>query len=248
VIEIAHFELFGRLKKKPSVPGHPPAQNSSVSSPAAIAHSLVPKILQMADSGMAEGEIVSHLKAEGYAFEEIDAALAEALKSGVSGRPPQAETFHPPQPELHAPSLQQQILPPHQLTQDEIIEKKFEEIEEITEALVDEKMEKIMQKVVLNKDIMNALKEKLEALTKAVTSTQETITSIKKQMEENRNETEAKFTEIDPRMNSLEKAFRDVVPSIVDSIRELKEIVHGHIDSSVPMNETKEQKFDEYHR
>src|SRR3989338_8895298 len=110
---MVHFELFGRLKKKKqfyqeaqpisrpllvSMPSPPVAQSQARAMPGmpilpkqpaapTAPQQAVVRVLELSNQGMSEADIISTLQTEGFTFEEIDAALTEALKSEVSGEP-----------------------------------------------------------------------------------------------------------------------------------------------------------------
>lgn len=250
--------------KKKAAPVQQPMSQPQISMPTAVPmkQAATPiaasRALELSRQGLSEADIISAMQAEGYGFEEIDAALNEALKTEVSGPQQEGEQDYGLRKGFDFTNMQassaretlaplpQEGLQAMQLTPEEIINRKFEELEEMLESLIEEKVGKTMDAISLQKDKLQNLELKLKDIDESLENFQKSVDSVKKQMDDTKNEIDVKLSEFEPRLNSLEKAFKDVIPNIVDSMRELKEIVHGHVEASdKPQTGT---QFSEYHR
>ncbi len=266
---MAHFELFGRLKKKKPAYGPMPTAGQSieqampspqqVQQPRIQEHAIAtPRAIELINQGLPESDVITALQNEGYSFEEIDSALNEALKSQVTSGQNQADEYtmkkgfdfnsQPPSAsrETLAP-LPQEGYNQVQVTPEEIINRKFEDIQEMVESLLEDEVGKVMDTVSSSKEKLQQLETRLKAMENSVIDVKKSIDSVKKQLDDTKNDVESKVSEIDPRLNSLEKAFREVIPNIVDSMREIKEIVHGHIEESSKGKGQDSQEFKGYH-
>ena len=244
------FKLFGRLKNNPVSPSisntnsADPFSMSALAQPPQVLNQLSqpspgnspqsstnpnsslntsaqdPKklIMEYSSRGMPESEIIKNLKTNGFTFEQIDSALSGALKSKVDNRPitsngvlrqsgnePHLETFHTPKkPE---PVLQQDT-------------PSSDELEAMVERVVEDRVTSLKSLISNLENSIDNIKSEINDLDKSIrlleNKTDEKVASINTDFQRFRVETE----NIEPRINSIEKAFKDTVPSLVEDVRE----------------------------
>ncbi|MEA3342728.1 MAG: hypothetical protein U9Q92_01045 [archaeon] len=103
-----------------------------------------------------------------------------------------------------------------------------ENIYEVVESVVNERV--------------NSLKSDIKEIDAQIKSIQQIISEFKSEVQEQQDAWRKEFgsthesikdntsniMDIEPRVAGLEKAFKDIVPNLVDSVREVKELVSGH--------------------
>jgi len=203
------------------------------------------RVREMASRGFSEPEMIDVLRREGYSALEIDNALSDALKIGVN-----PEHQPTPQPQPVQQQIQKQNIPQQNLelpTWDEISRQsprsEPEQLPQIPETSlpdeyyteypneeyidfaiqtrmgeIDDRMKdfKTMNENVEKK--MDDLKTQLSQLSKLEGGGDKEI----KSRLEGLNET---ITDLDGRMSGLEKAFKDTLPALIESVRNLSELV-----------------------
>ena len=178
------------------------------------------RVRELSDKGFSEPEIIDVLRREGFSAEEIDRALTQVLELKVSGQPePQQNLpiFGQPQqpqiPQIPEPSLQYPQGAEGYGT------------EELVESIINERMMDVDQKLAefnmknadLERNISN-LHHQLSIITKSRSQAEQTIITKLDSMKDS-------MVEVDGRMSSLEKAFKDALPALIESVRALTDLV-----------------------
>jgi DNA-binding transcriptional MerR regulator len=201
--------------------------------------SVLSRIEELSSRGLSEIEIIDTLRKEGYSPDEIDKGLTEALKKGVTAlrAPPlpkeEPKKLPPPPPEppklpaslpapLELPSEPMPQVPEFSVQQDYFYPEYS--TEEYIDYVVKEKTEEINKKInefmLKQKELESkilSLHEKLSEVSQAKASEQQLIgtkiDSLKDLIEE-----------MNVRLESLEKAFKETLPALIESIRALSEL------------------------
>jgi len=99
-------------------------------------------------------------------------------------------------------------------------------LEEVVEAVLEERLKEFLQK-------LSELEMKIKTLETGFEGVNEKIENIKKTHESDINSIKNTISDINERINKLEpklsgfeKAFKDIVPELVDEVKELKEIIN----------------------
>jgi len=178
------------------------------------------RVKELSDKGFSEPEIIDVLRKEGFSAEEIDRALTQALELKISGQPePQTAlpTFGqpqaPPMPQIPEPSLQYP-----QATEEYGTEELVESIVRERMADVDEKLAEFrVRNADLERNLSN-LHHQLSILTKGTSQTEQSIIAKLDSLKDS-------LIDINARMSSLEKAFKDALPALIESVRSLTDLV-----------------------
>lgn len=102
-------------------------------------------------------------------------------------------------------------------------------IYEIVESVVDERVNSVRGEI---KEIDEQIKGIQKILSEFKSEVQEEQDSRRKELgstHESIKDNTAKIIDLEPRVLGLERAFKDIVPNLVDSVREIKEYVAGHV-------------------
>ncbi len=218
------FELFGRLKKHNAAPTTQPMRAPPVD-----------KVKEYVAAGMPEAEIIKTLKSSGYSFREIDAALNNALKTGVGAETynedaslqestPAADTV---EPLTEIPEENKIVAPQVFAGDDEGSEKiNVEELEEVVNSIADEKMRAFKIDIEKSANSVLVFAEKLNSVSNGLDSIKTTWEKSNADTEKKLGEFHAKLDDFEPKILGLERAFKDIMPNLVDSVREVKEAIH----------------------
>jgi len=183
------------------------------------------RVRELANKGFSEPEIIEILRKEGYRPEEIDKALTESLKMTVSPpKPPEEE-----KPRL--PTLEE-LVPPKKEEKPEVPETSLPQeyyeypIEDYIDTLiqariseVDEKLKEFSIKYGEMEKRLSSINEQLNELIKARPAEQQQLIQKIENIVESINE-------LSIRLGNLEKAFKEALPALIESVRALSDIVH----------------------
>jgi len=191
------------------------------------------RVRELSAKGFSEPEMIDVLRKEGFGAEEIDRALTQALKIGVTGEPegptalPTIENLQsmqtlPQQPlaegESQMPQIPEQSLQYPQYPESYGTEELIESIVQERMGEIDQKFNEFMAKQAnLERNISN-LHHQLSILSEGKTQTEQSIISKIDSFKDT-------LTDINGRMSGLEKAFKDALPALIESVRSLTDLV-----------------------
>ena len=178
------------------------------------------RVRELSDKGFSEPEIIDVLRKEGFSAEEIDRALTQVLELKISGQPEQQTGlpgFGQPQ-QMQAPQIPEPSLQYSQASEGY-------GTEELVESIVNERMVDVNQELAefkikhadLERNISN-LHHQLSIITKGRSQAEQTILMKLDSMKDS-------MTDMNARLSSLEKAFKDALPALIESVRALTDLV-----------------------
>jgi len=190
------------------------------------------RVRDLSGKGFSEPEIIDVLRKEGYGADEIDRALTQALKIGVTGgsaRPaglPTLEDIQPQQAPFGAPTEVMPQMPERSLTYPQTYPTGGYGAEELVESIVHERMTEVDHKLnefreryaILERKISD-LHHQLSILTKGRSEAEEKILNKIESFKESLND-------MNSSVSSLDKAFKDALPALIESVRALSDLVH----------------------
>jgi len=190
----------------------------------------VDRVKELASKGFSEPDMIDVLRKEGFNPEEIDRALTESLKMGVAGMAPPMEA---PRPAEQAPILPEMEMPQAQMPAPTMPETSLPQnyyqqqypTEEYVDYLVRERMGGVDEKI----NEFSIRYEELEKRMQTVWDQLNTIASGRsteqQQILQKLDTFKEMLVESDARMGSLEKAFRETLPALIESVRALSDLV-----------------------
>lgn len=202
------------------------------------------RIKELSSKGFSEPEMIDILRKEGFSPEEIDKGLTEALKSGVIGPQKPTETPTPvatPAPTAPTPSYTEPVETPKLPTLEELTPKATEPVipqtslpaaysegyspEEYLDyvlrermAEIDDRISEFMRKYGEVEKKMAEIHEQLSLLSKARVTEEQLLMSKIDSFRES-------IDDVSARINSLEKAFKETLPALIESVRALSDLV-----------------------
>ncbi|MEM5836441.1 MAG: hypothetical protein QXR09_01740 [Candidatus Aenigmatarchaeota archaeon] len=195
----------------------------------------VERIKELSSKGFSEVEIIDILRKEGYSPEEIDAGLTEALKMGVSGiSPPGEGPVSLPKLEDLQPKQTQLEIPETSLPQDysyyttplyALHSEQSYPTEDYIEFIVKEKTAELNDKL---KEFMikySELEKKFAEIHQQLNELMRAKTSGEQLVLARLDEVKSVLTDMETRIAGLEKAFKDALPALIESVRALSDVV-----------------------
>ncbi len=224
------FKLFGRLKKEePAKPAYDFSNDLSIGGNQQQSSSSRPlpedRVTSLLSQGLSEPEMIRVLKEEGYSFQEIDSGITNVLKQRVSENPSAIDMpFQGAPMEDLSPVFRPN---PADVMRSDIEQRSkaqvMEEMEEVIETLIEEKFSSVLKELESMDNKVMDLKEKFNDINGKIASLESQEKGIGVSEAEKINAINVREDMIEPRITSLEKAFKDIIPNLVDSIRELRE-------------------------
>ncbi len=197
----------------------------------------IEEVQRMRERGLSDREITNELKRRGFSFEEIERALLQTLKSavGTSQAPKGTEIPRTPPPEEKRTMTIEDIYAsegeeaPVETPESDVLALPTEElqpevtIEELVEGVVNEKWEAFERE-------MKELREEQSSLMRGLKELEAKLAELGSEREEGEvkrklDELESKFADLEARINALEKAFKQFLPSLVENVRELTNLI-----------------------
>ncbi|MCD6483294.1 MAG: hypothetical protein J7K83_03450 [Candidatus Aenigmarchaeota archaeon] len=207
------------------------------------------KVKELFSKGFSEVEIIDILRKEGFSPEEVDKALTEALKSEINkvklptkkdieesvkeeAKPSQPLTQQPDQQTQPVQQATQQIQQPQSVqpvnpVQQEVAEEEYAYVtpEEYVEYLIREKMQdlntRLMEFNMKYKELENRIADLTERLDNFWKSREDEYQSILRRIETLKDS----LDEMNTRIATLERAFKETFPSLIEGIKLLSEVV-----------------------
>ncbi|MDI6798959.1 MAG: hypothetical protein QMD12_03140 [Candidatus Aenigmarchaeota archaeon] len=205
------------------------------------------RVKELHSKGFTELEIIDMLRREGFSPEEIDRSLTEALKTGITEArhaelpsPPVLElpkiaepTPTPPRPPhapaalpapAQAPPVQAPAVPEPSLPQEYYYPEAYT-TEEYVDYIVKEKTSELSEK--LNEFMLKykELEKKISDLHERLSEVSETKFSEQQLIATKIDSFREVVSDVNIRLTSLEKAFKETLPALIESVRALTDLV-----------------------
>jgi len=183
----------------------------------------IDRVRELSDKGFSEPEIIDVLRKEGFGAEEIDRALTQVLKIGVTGQPEEPEL--PTMEDLQSEETDQYPLTPQMPEQSLNYPQQDYGAEELVESVVQEQMGEVQQRfselstkqASLERSIAN-LHHQLSVMSQGKSQTEQSIIAKLDSLKDS-------LEDMNGRLSSLEKAFKDALPALIESVRSLTDLV-----------------------
>ena len=231
--------VFGFGKKDDKPEGSNPPPTTPTTPP-------TDKILAMRQQGLSNNQIIQNLQNMGYDSNQIFDSLNQAdIKAGVESMPPTndfkpdelqnpmqypAQDPQPPFPEGPQPlassarSMPQQGPPPMDLAQDmgmQIDPSSMERIEEIAEAIIDEKWNEIVKSVNKIIDWKDRTETKIIKIEQQLVDMKQDFDNLTKGVLGKIGEYDENLTNIGTEIKAMEKVFQKVLPQLTENVNTL---------------------------
>jgi DNA-binding transcriptional MerR regulator len=203
----------------------------------------VDKAKNMSSKGFTEPEIIDALRREGFSSREIDSALTQSLKLGVTGE--DAGGFGGPMPTLQEiqrqggappqammpfeeppPMMQPAMQPQAQMQQNpDYYQVPDYSTEELVESIVHEKMDQMDERLIDFKERYTEMDRRMSDLHNQLSIMSKTRTESEERILNKLDSFKDEISDINAKMSSLEKAFKEALPALIESVRSLTDLV-----------------------
>jgi DNA-binding transcriptional MerR regulator len=191
----------------------------------------VQEVVDLRNQGMNNDQIINQLRAEGYEFQQIRDAMSQAeLKNAASNQNSPAETFPSGQMNDFTPfesNLSPEFSPAPGM---EVKDRSVEEIERILEQIIEEKWSDVEDKLGVMEQWKNKVEKDIEKIASKVEDFKSRVDAIEVAITAKVDEYGKSMQEVSVEMQALEKVMGKLVPTLTDSIKELKEVTEKKRD------------------
>jgi hypothetical protein len=213
--------------------------------PEEMGRGMVPaqRVRELSSRGYSEPDMIDVLRKEGYSADEIDHALTAALQSGITGMPEAFDTtdegFMPPMeqpmgpqesyalPELppeQTQSRQQMPTIPETSMQQEYYYPEGYSAEEYVDYAVKEKMVEVDRKISEISIRYKELEKKIDSLHSELLNLAKGRTGEQQEILTKVDSFKDSIADMTIRLSSVEKAFKDTLPALIESVRALSDL------------------------
>jgi len=201
---------FGKKKKaEPQAPGTP-----------------LDQITVLKQRGMSNDQIIPELERQGYNSSQIFDALNQVGISGGNAGPEQPGGMMPqqgfPQEQQYPGATPQFEQPP---PQGETANK--EQIEEIAEAIIDEKWKEFESDIRIIIDWKEKTESKINRFEQQIKDLADSLNNLNKSMLGKISEYDKGITDVGIEIKAMEKVFQKVLPSLTENVNKLDRIAKG---------------------
>ena len=198
---------FGKKSKEPemaSAPGLP-----------------LDQVMVLRQRGMDNNQIIQELERQGYNSSQIFDALNQASLSSPGFEQPMGMDM-PPQPTFSqeqpysSPVQRLETAPPPQ----SLIDK--EQIEEIAEAIIDEKWKEFEEDIRIIIDWKEKKEAKINQLEQQIKDLTESLDNLHKSIVSKISDYDRNITDVGTEIKAMEKVFQKVLPSLTENVNKLE--------------------------
>lgn len=195
----------------------------------------VERVRDLTGRGFSEVEVIDILRKEGYAPEEIDTGLTQALKFAAGSSPqqsaeyPKAESTLPTleeimpkqQPQAQSPQMPETSLPQEYYQSYQQNYPTEEYVDYVVQARMGDVSQKVTEFSVKAQEIERRVQEVSDRINEIMSLRNAEQTQILSKIET----FSEGVSDIETRMGSLEKVFKETLPALIESVRGLTDLV-----------------------
>lgn len=193
------------------------------------------RVRELSNKGFSELEVIDVLRKEGYSPEEIDRALSSSLRSGITSLPQQqtkqAAKDGPKLPTLEEIAPQRTEMPEMPEASDagneqyDYEQPEAYQTEEYIEYVVKDRLgdtNKSIDEITLKS---KELEKRIENIHEQINVLIQTRTAEQTQLLNRIDSFRGAMEDIEIRLGGIEKAFKDTLPALIESVRGLTDLV-----------------------
>lgn len=176
----------------------------------------IDQVMALRQQGMNNNQIIQEMERQGYNSSQIFDALNKANISGGNAGLEQPPDFNLPQqgyPEQQAPP--QQLEHPSQ----QVIDK--EQIEEMAEAIIDEKWKEFEEDIKIIIDWKEKTEAKVNRIEQQVKDLTNGLDSLHKSLVGKISQYDKNITDVGIEIKAMEKVFQKILPSLTENVNKL---------------------------
>lgn len=212
------MELFGIGKKKKDA--RIPAM-ASAPQPTPLE-----QVLGLRQQGLSNDQIIQRLQGQGLSYPQIFDAMNQADASGTAPPPSYFEGAEPaPMPE---PAQRMSMPPPREmppsLPREESVNGNREMIEEISEAIIDEKWDELVKDIGKIVEWKNKIEGRITSIEQEFKDLKSEFENLHKAIISKVGEYDQNITNVGTEIKAMERVFQKVLPKMTENVNELSRI------------------------
>ncbi|MBI4147362.1 hypothetical protein HY494_01780 [Candidatus Woesearchaeota archaeon] len=177
----------------------------------------VSDVLQLRQQGLTDDIIIEELSQRGYPQQQISEAIAQADSSSPAG-------YGPSMPGTDQMPMMPQEMPSLQPSYQEDMSNIYERMQEIAEAMIDEKWDDLIGEVKKIIEWKNKNEEKQSKLQHDVDKLKEDFKMLHEAVLGKLEDYDARMRDVGTELKAVGKVFKDVIPTFVDNVKELSSV------------------------
>ena len=209
--------MFGFGRKKEAEEQEPAAPGSPLG-----------LIMAMKQRGMGNDQIVQELERQGYNSSQIFDALNQANLSGMDAPyvAPGMGTQQPPMQDFgQQPYMQQPVQQFEQPAQQQMDR---DRVEEIVEAIIDEKWKEFERDIKLVIDWKDKTESKIDQMSQQISDLAGSLNTLQKSIIGKVSEYDKNLSNVGVEIKAMEKVFQNVLPSLTENVNKLERMSKGY--------------------
>jgi len=185
----------------------------------------IERVKELSAHGFSEPDIIDVLRKEGYSPREIDQALTEALKSTVDKekRPQPTESALPTLDQLAQPK---KLEMPEQPLPDEYYQYSAEDYANYIDSLIQARVSEVTDEMAKLSVKYQDLEKKIAEINQEIKEMSKSKTTEQMELLKKIESFRDSIDDINTRVGGLEKAFKETLPALIESVRMLSDLVH----------------------
>lgn len=195
-------------------------------------NSPIEQVLMMKQQGYTNNQIVQTLHSQGYGTEQVFDAINQAgLSGGFQALPEQeqAETGMPEYGQGYEQAYRQppqSIQPPSEIQSSGLIDE--EKIQEIAEAIIDEKWEDLSKDIRKVVEWKEKSEERIAKLEQQILDLRMSIDSLTKSIMSKISAYDQNIVDVGTEIKAMEKVFQKVLPNLTENVNKLDRMTKGY--------------------
>ncbi len=184
----------------------------------------IDRVREMSSKGFSEPEIVDTLRKEGFSPDEIDKALTHVLKSAVEEKIEKAKSELPTLDEISPPKPIEEVVVPETTLPPEYAAPAYT-AEEYIDYVINERMKEINEKIESVVSRFNEVEKRVEKMSEQFNEIIKMRSEEQKQILTKIDLLNETINEANIKTATLEKAFKETLPALIESVRALSDLV-----------------------
>ena len=177
----------------------------------------VSDVLQLRQQGLTDDIIIEELSQRGYPQQQISEAIAQADSSSPAG-------YGQSMPGADQMPMIPQEMPSPQPSYQEDMSNIYERMQEIAEAMIDEKWDDLIGEVKKIIEWKNKNEEKQSKLQHDVDKLKEDFKMLHEAVLGKLEDYDTRMRDVGTELKAVGKVFKDVIPTFVDNVKELSSV------------------------
>jgi hypothetical protein len=183
-----------------------------------VADTPVNEIIEMRRQGMSNDQIISKLKTEGFNFSQIQNAMSQAeVKNAAVPGPADI-----PLPDVSLPEPTSEPAAP--LAQPAPARTDKDDIERLLEQIIEEKWKGVTNKLDAIESWKVGIEAKMGSIDKSLSTLNDRIDKVQSSAASKTDDYDRTMQDVQTEMKALEKIMGKLIPSMTDTIKELRDI------------------------